>query len=269
MSDINSDFVERYQVIYQKDPSSKVFAPLAEAYRKMGLLDQALQVAEQGVRLHPHFASGHLSLARIYIDLERFHEACDHLKLATELSSENILAHTLLAETWLNLKNTKEALKAYKMVLFLNPNDSKAQKFVAKLESLTADEYEDEVFEMKPPERLDPNSALLNAEEVPHQIKQKLTSELTQTMSHKRRLERALSLTDAFLVRNDIEKAQQTLEDIENVVGDHPEIDKRKVLLATRTQPLHEESMAKDIFERQHRLLERMLQRINQRRSHS
>jgi hypothetical protein len=32
------ELLERYQILLEKDPRSQVFAPLAEAYRKMGLL---------------------------------------------------------------------------------------------------------------------------------------------------------------------------------------------------------------------------------------
>ena len=44
MNPVNPEFVERFQIMYQKDPNSRVFAPLAECYRKMGLLDEALRL---------------------------------------------------------------------------------------------------------------------------------------------------------------------------------------------------------------------------------
>src|SRR5579872_5181477 len=95
-----SSFVERYQLLYEKDPDSKVFAPLAEAYRRMGLLDEAIDLAESGVKVHPHFASGRVALGKCYVQKGKFAQAAEELKAASELSPENLLAHQLLAECY-------------------------------------------------------------------------------------------------------------------------------------------------------------------------
>ena len=93
----SAKFVERYQILYEKNPSSRVFAPLAEAYRKMGLLKQAEDVCLKGVQEHPSFSSGHMALARIYLDQERHEDAVKELKVIVELSPENLLAHKLFS----------------------------------------------------------------------------------------------------------------------------------------------------------------------------
>src|SRR5690606_2935065 len=90
------------------------------------------------------------AFAKLLIDQKDYKEAASQLKAALENSSENLLAQRLLAECYVQLKQLKDALKAYKMVLFLNPNDAQAQMHIKKLESLTADEYDDDIFEMKP-----------------------------------------------------------------------------------------------------------------------
>ena len=41
IQNVNPEFVERYQLELARDPRSRVFAALSEAYRKMGLLDEA------------------------------------------------------------------------------------------------------------------------------------------------------------------------------------------------------------------------------------
>ena len=50
--------IEEYQIILMRNPNAKVFAPLAEAYRKMGLLQQALEICERGVKYNPEYPSG-------------------------------------------------------------------------------------------------------------------------------------------------------------------------------------------------------------------
>ncbi|MBC7372306.1 MAG: hypothetical protein H7326_12110, partial [Bdellovibrionaceae bacterium] len=147
MPKIEATAIEKYQLLLQKDPNSQVFAPLAEAYREIGMLKEAELVVRVGVKRHPHFAAGYVVYARIARDLERFDDCLKLAQKATELAPENLMAHQMQAELHLQLKQPKQALKSFKMVLFLNPQSEKARKAVSKLESLTADEYDDEVFE--------------------------------------------------------------------------------------------------------------------------
>ena len=43
----------KYQADYEKNPRSRVFAPLAETYRKLGMTDKAMEILSQGIRFHP------------------------------------------------------------------------------------------------------------------------------------------------------------------------------------------------------------------------
>jgi len=154
-----SSFVERYQLLYEKDPQSKVFAPLAEAYRRMGLVDEAIDMAEKGVKRHPHFASGRVALGKCFVQKSQYDKALEQLKVAVELSPENLLAHQLLAECFARLRKPAEALNAYKMVLFLNPADAKVAQIVKKLEHdlfMTEEAEIDEDFSMERIEEVKP-----------------------------------------------------------------------------------------------------------------
>lgn len=262
VNQINYEFIEKYQKIFEQDPQSKVFAPLGEAYRKMGLLDEALQVLKKGVRFHPHFASGRVALAKVQIELKTFEEAIENLQRACELSPENILAHRLLAECYVHLKKPKEALKSFKMVLFLNPNDAQAQSHVKKLESLTADEYEDELFEMKP----------LKVEIAPSRARSDAIPQVQEPINtatrKERQLERMLSLTDAFIARLDLDRALETLEQAENTIGSHPEISKRLKFLSARISG--QEPEIKNTSDPSQRIdfLKGLLQKIESRRQY-
>ena len=70
MSTVNPEFVERYQIEFEKNPRSRIFAPLAEAYRQMGLIDEALKVCANGVQNHPDFAGGRVAYARQFYNDE-------------------------------------------------------------------------------------------------------------------------------------------------------------------------------------------------------
>jgi tetratricopeptide (TPR) repeat protein len=242
MPKIEAPAIEKYQQILQKDPNSQVFAPLAEAYRDMGMLKEAEQIAKIGVKRHPSFATGFVVYARIARELGRYEDCLKLAHKAADLAPENIMAHQMQAEIYLQIKLPKEALKAFKMVLFLNPNSEKARKAVSKLESLTADEYDDEVFEMtkigKVQETMKASSAL--------EAKASATTKTVETSGDgagklkapaapSRALERMLSLIDAFIVRNDLNKAKMLLSDTQTEYGDHPEIMQRMKLLHSRS----------------------------------
>lgn len=113
MQDIQSELIEKYQLLLQKDPKSQVFAPLTEAYRKMGLLEEAFRIAVRGVQFNPSFGGGRIALAKVFLDRDNVPGALDELEKAVELSPDNILAHSLLAECYLKSKRPKEALRAF------------------------------------------------------------------------------------------------------------------------------------------------------------
>lgn len=259
---IEAGTIEKYQLILEKDPNSQVFAALAEAYREMGMLAEAQKVVTAGVQRHPQFVSGLVIYARVLRDLAQYPKALNALKQATSLNGENILAHHLMAEIYIALKDPKEALKAFKMVLFLNPNSKSAQKAVQKLESLTADEYDDDVFAMaKLPDvnfSKSKPAATLNADFAPEEI----IIQPTPTTTNKA-LERMLSLIDAFIVRNDLEKAHALLKDTRVEFGEHPEIQRRMKTLQVRYNDTDEAIPLKPLLPRDQRVREKKLETLN------
>jgi len=236
MKQVNQEFLERYQKLWDADQTSRVFAPLAEAYRKNGNLHHALQICKQGLNLHPNFAGGWLQIAKIYSDREETHKAIGALKKAVTLAPENIQAHNLLADLYLTQKDPKEALKSFKMVLLLNPDDSRARKIIERLESLTADEYSAETFQIDSPIGLevidgeevedlnyDPNESVIGNNPNEKSTNQKIEKEKSRALTQ------TLTLIDALLVRNEFLKAKSfvlkairkwgTTEELESLLG--------------------------------------------------
>ncbi len=255
---IDASTVEKYQLMLEKDPNSQVFAPLAEAYREMGMLNEALKVVTAGVQRHPQFVGGLVTYARILRDVGELDQALGALKKATSMSAENLLAHQLLAEIHLAKKNPKEALKSFKMVLFLNPQSKTAQKAVQKLESLTADEYDEEVFAMTKLPQVDLSSVAGD----PAPTESAKTSAPPAPSQNSRALERMLSLIDAFIVRNDLEKAHALLKDTRVEFGDNPEIQRRLKSLQIRYNDSDEPTPLKPIASRQQQVREKQLEAL-------
>jgi tetratricopeptide (TPR) repeat protein len=242
--------IEDYRRLLQKDPNSKAFAPLAEALRENAEFQQAEIVAANGIRRHPDYVGGYVALGRILIEQSRFAEAGPILSKAVELDPQNLLALQLIGTLHLQMQQPKDALKAFKRILFLNPQSEKARNAVQKLESLSADEYEEDIFQYKK----------INATT---QINKPAVAPVSS-----QELERKLSLVDALIVRNDLEKARAHLLDLNTRLPNNKEIAKRFELLEEslpeeEALPLHPvASREKMVFDKKRQILEDLLRRI-------
>jgi len=260
--------IEKYQEIFKKDPNSQVFAALSDAYREMGMLPEAERTARHGVERHPTYVSGFVALGRVLVAVGKWAEAEVALMRAATLAPENILAYQLLGQVYLQQKRPKEALKTFKLVLFLNPQSEKARKAVEKLESLTADEYETEVFEMKKL-GVDPGETPPDHANDPSRLDSAAAASLVE-----KSLERTLSLIDAYIVRNEIVRAQtllnQAKRDFIRDEGALKKLESRWELL-TESLPYEEATplspdmkREKYILDQKLRRLQALLQRIKQ-----
>lgn len=257
------DEVEELQKELQLNPRSPQFVKLAEYYLTREMNSEADALVKQGLKFHPKSTSGLLLSGRIF-NLKKMHaEAIQPLTQATKLAPENWRAWLELAEANLALKSSKPALYAFKKVLFLNPTHLLAHRAITKLELLTADEYEDELFQMQ---KL-PKVALSPTEVDPLPDKWTKPDET---------LLRIISYVDALIVRHEIEKALSLLNDCSNRYGPHPEIDSRRLKLsifekADYLQPKSSASASrakqKIIIEKKITVLQMLLRRIERNKS--
>lgn len=125
----------QYLKKYQEDPTSRVFAPLAEAYRKINRLDEAVRIAREGLKVHPGFIGGRVALARALFDQKYYQEVIDELTPVVQEVPDNLVAQRLVADSHLILGHIAEALASYKMLLYFAPQDPEASRMVYELES--------------------------------------------------------------------------------------------------------------------------------------
>ena len=123
---------------YKEDPTSRVFAPLAEAYRRLGRVDEAIEICREGLEHHPDFHGGRVALAKCYLEKKLFAEARAELEKVVKIVPENLLAQRLLGDIYLALKHPREALHCYKMALLLSPSDVALAERVHALETAEA-----------------------------------------------------------------------------------------------------------------------------------
>jgi tetratricopeptide (TPR) repeat protein len=131
----------KYQADFEKNPRSRVFAPLAETYRKLGMTDKAMEILSQGIRFHPTYVMGYLGLSFCYFDLRQFTLAYSTLRPLVETSRDNIRLQKLFADICIELGYKEEALDTYKYLLFINPRDKEVALHVFTLERSIEEQY--------------------------------------------------------------------------------------------------------------------------------
>jgi len=131
----------KYQSDFEKNPRSRVFAPLAETYRKLGMTDKAMEILSQGIRFHPTYVMGYLGLAFCYFDLKQYNLAFTTLRPLIDSNRDNLRLQKLFADVCLELGKDEEALETFKYLLFINPRDKEVADQVSRLEKKIEDRY--------------------------------------------------------------------------------------------------------------------------------
>lgn len=257
------DEIQTLQKELQENPRSVQFAKLAELYLSRDMVDAAGTLVKQSLKFHPRSTSGLILMGRIFRLKKQNFEALHPLTEAAKLAYDNWRAWLELAETYVELKNGKQALIAFKKVLLFNPTHVVARRAVAKLELLTADEYEDDLFQMQ---------KLPEADFTP-------PSPDTQSKTWAKpdeALVRMVSFIDALIVRHDLEKATLLLNECSAKYGSHPELESRRLKLSIFENPefLEPKSVATNSKARQHLVhdkkvaaLKLLLRRIESKKS--
>ncbi len=218
MTGLEKQQFQKYLRIYKKNPRSQVFVLLADLYRKRGEREKALSLCQKGLEIHPQLSSGYIAQALILLDMDKNKRASEALEKATQLSPENILAHKLLGQTYLRLKNPLKTLSAYKMLLFLDPTNKTAQKMVQKLELITASQYDSTGFAFK---------SLKEVARHIHQHKETKTASLYPLEPEKSpEFSSRIAIIKALIYRKDFEKARHFIMEMKNL---YPKQGKREL----------------------------------------
>lgn len=94
----SSSEIEKLERRYNENPEGRFFAPLADAYRKAGQVNRALELVRAGLQKHPDYLSAHIVLGRCLLDADKDAEAAATFRGVLELDAENIIALKSLAE---------------------------------------------------------------------------------------------------------------------------------------------------------------------------
>lgn len=129
-----SALLAKYFNMYKKNPRSRVFAPLAESFRKLGMLEDAYKILKEGIRQHPNYTLGYIVLAHCYYDEQKYELAYNTLRPIINQNADNISLQKIFAQSCIHLGYLEEALDTFKYLLFMNPKDKYFAEQVKKLE---------------------------------------------------------------------------------------------------------------------------------------
>jgi len=90
--------IEKLERRYAENPKGRNFAPLADAYRKAGQVDQAIELCKSGLERHPDYVSAHIVYGRCLIDQKNAVAADQVFRKVLELDPENVIAFKVLAD---------------------------------------------------------------------------------------------------------------------------------------------------------------------------
>ena len=222
MKKASAQLLKKYQRIYRKEPGSRVFALLADLYRQNGELEEASAICHKGVKKHPHFAIGHLTLALILLDMNKLTSAVQSLETAVSLSPDSLLVHRLLGQVWMQLKDPIKTLNAYKMVLFLDPKNKKAINVVRKLEPLTADQYDHTGFDFKQIEEVGESAEKnlsIQSSKKPDSFESNYSNLSSKNKNEVKQFALQMAMVTALTYRKNMDKAREFLKGIKKIYG--------------------------------------------------
>ncbi len=114
-----------YLQIVSKDPRSTAFVPLAEAYRQIGLMDDALEAARLGTRMLPHFSPGFSTLGRVLGQMGRIDEAMSAYAKALSIDRQSQATLVGLARLHMIRSERDQARKILHQAKEFHPDDEK------------------------------------------------------------------------------------------------------------------------------------------------
>ncbi len=128
--------IENLKKRFEKDPNSKLFVPLAEEYRKEGMLEEAIEVLSKGLEKQPDYMSARVSRGKIYVEKGMLEEARAEFEQVISAVPDNLFAHKKLAEIYRDTGERNLAIKGFRRVLKINPMDEDAVNQLNSLEKI-------------------------------------------------------------------------------------------------------------------------------------
>jgi len=135
--------IGEYEEELARNPASDIFVPLAEAYRKMGLLEEASAAIEKGLVHHGDLVAAHVAQGRIRAQQGDLEGAVFAFEQALQRDAQSIQGLKGLARVRLMQNAPRMAVPILKKLLQIRPDDPDVLKMKATCEAQSAAEKKD------------------------------------------------------------------------------------------------------------------------------
>ena len=119
---------------YDRAPESRLFAPLADAYRKIGQVDRAIELCEAGLIRYPDYASAHVILGKCFYDKGATERSRAEFLRVIELDPENMVALKFMGDIQLAEGKRDDAVSYLRKLLAIDPTNGEAAAMLEGIE---------------------------------------------------------------------------------------------------------------------------------------
>jgi len=130
--------IEKLERRYAENPKGRNFAPLADAYRKAGQLDQAIELCRNGLERHPDYVSAYIVYGRCLVDKKDDNGADEVFHKVLSLDPENIIGLRVLAEIAERNSRFDQAVEWLSHLLNADPMNGDAAEALARMKTKAA-----------------------------------------------------------------------------------------------------------------------------------
>jgi tetratricopeptide (TPR) repeat protein len=155
MADLEDDSgrLEELKLLWESDPTDKVYLQLAEEYRRLGQIQEAIKVLETTLAQRPRDPRGRVVLARCRMDLGAYAEAARTLEEVVKLDPAHAVASKHLLECYLQVRDVEKAAERFNLYRLVNDRDPELDHLEFRLRRLQHGDDDDRkppAEEMKP-----------------------------------------------------------------------------------------------------------------------
>ena len=128
-SDID-ERIAKCNKILDENPSSQIFAALAEAHRKKGDIDKAFRICQNGLKVHPNYGSAHIVMAKINMDKGLYDWAETEIEKAISIDGSARATELLLSEIHIYKGEFNKACRLLEKLHQTDPNNEQIKKLL-------------------------------------------------------------------------------------------------------------------------------------------
>jgi len=130
------DRLTQLRAKWEADPTSRVFLQLAEEYRHLGRVKDALAVLEKGLKEHPGYLSALVAKGRCHLELRDGEAARSVLERVVKQDATQMVANKLLVRAYLETGEPGKARERLDLYSLLNDSDPEIEELRRRIKAM-------------------------------------------------------------------------------------------------------------------------------------